>query len=82
MDIIHSIAVARTIFILAIVNLTAGVFIFFSCRCIPGMAWGQHLMQLLWFKRFYRFHCYIWWIFWLSVVAHAILALLFMGLPS
>jgi hypothetical protein len=81
MDIIHSIAVARTIFILAIVNLATGVLIFFSCRCIPGMAWGQQLMQLFWFRRFYRFHCYIWWVFWLSVVAHAVLALLFMGLP-
>jgi len=82
MDIIHSIAVARTIFILAIVNLATGAAIFFSCRCISGIAWGPRLMQVGWFRRFYRFHCYIWWVFWVSVIVHAVLGLLFFGWPG
>lgn len=81
MDVIQSIAIARTIFILAIINLVTGALISLSCRCVPGMAWGALLMQTDWFRQYYRFHCYIWWVFWLSVLVHAVLAILFMGLP-
>ena len=81
MDFIHTVAVSRTIFILAIANLTTGALIFLSCRCIPGLAWGVRLMRYNWFKSFYRVHCYIWWVFWISVVAHAVLAIMFMGFP-
>jgi len=52
MDFIHTVAVSRTIFILAIANLATGVLIFLSCRCIPGLTWGVRLMQYNWYKRF------------------------------
>ena len=81
MDFIHSIASARIIFVLAIVNLATGALVFLSCRCVPGMAFGTRLMQLVWFRRFYRFHCYIWWVFWASVAGHAVLGILFLGWP-
>jgi hypothetical protein len=34
------------------------------------------------YQRFYRYHCYIWRVFWPSVIIHATLALLFLGWPG
>ena len=33
------------------------------------------------YKRFYKYHCYIWWVLLPSVVIHAGLALAFFGVP-
>jgi hypothetical protein len=81
MDFFYSAGAAKIIFILSIINLVTGALIFFSCRCIPGMKWGARLMKSGWFKQFYRYHCYIWWVFWVSVVVHAIIAILRVGSP-
>jgi len=71
----------RILFILGIVNLVAGLLIFFSCRCLPGSRIGKGLMKHPWYQKFFKLHCYIWWIFWLSVVAHAVLAMIYIGWP-
>jgi hypothetical protein len=71
----------RIIFVLGFVNAITGLLIFFSCRCLPGSSIGKSLMKRPWFQRFFKFHCWLWWIFWLSVVIHAILALIYLGWP-
>jgi hypothetical protein len=71
----------RVLFILGIVNLVAGVLIFLSCRCLGGSGVGKRLMKYKWFQRYYKWHCRIWWVFWISVVVHAILAIVYIGWP-
>ncbi len=84
MGIFSDIVVARLIFILGITNLVSGVLVFSTCRCIPGSKITRitgNLMQYRVYQRFFKYHCYIWWLFWSSVVAHAILAVSSVGVP-
>jgi hypothetical protein len=53
-----------------------------SCRCIPGMGFGRRLMKYPAYQKFFKFHCYLWWIFWPSVIVHAIFAIGLFGIPS
>jgi hypothetical protein len=62
--------------------LLTGALIFLSCRCIPGLRIVGNLMQYPAYKRFYRYHCYIWWVFWTSVIVHAIFGIVTIGVPS
>jgi hypothetical protein len=78
---LSALAATRVIFILGIVNLVAGLAIFFSCRCLPGSRLGKGLMKPRWYQRFFKLHCYIWWIFLASVAAHAVLAIIYIGWP-
>jgi hypothetical protein len=71
----------RILFGLGIVNLVTGLSIFFSCRCLPGSRIGKGLMKYKWYQKYFKWHCYIWWIFWLSVATHAIIALIYIGWP-
>jgi hypothetical protein len=71
----------RVLFVLGIVNLVTGLLIFFSCRCLPGSRFGKSLMKNKWYQRFFKLHCYIWWVFWTSVVVHAIFAIVYVGWP-
>lgn len=77
MDIFHSTIAARLVFVLGIVNLVTGSLLFFSCRCVPKR-WMTHRR----FKQFFSFHCYLWYIFWPSVVVHAIFAISYFGVPA
>lgn len=76
-----ALAATRIIFILGIINLVTGLLIFFSCRCLPGAPIGKALMKFKWYQRYYRWHCVIWWFFWLSVVVHAVFAIIYIGFP-
>lgn len=80
--VIDVVAVTRLVIILGIINLVAGVLIFFSCRCMGLSKLGNRLMKKRWYQRFYKFHCYLWWIFWPSVFLHAILVITFLGWPG
>lgn len=71
-----------TILTLGFINLTTGILIFFSCRCLPGSGLGKKLMKYRWYQRFYKWHCTIWRVFWPSVMVHAVLAILFFGWPQ
>jgi hypothetical protein len=77
----NTIIAIRIMFVLGIVNLLTGLAIFFSCRCLPGSRLGKGLMKYKWYQKFFKWHCYIWWIFWTSVVIHAILAIMYAGWP-
>lgn len=72
----------RIIFVLGIINLVSGVMVYFSCRCLPGSGIGKRLMKYKWFQKYYKWHCYIWWVFWGSVIIHAVFGLVYIGWPS
>jgi hypothetical protein len=78
---IGALAATRILFVLGIINLITGLLIFFSCRCLPGSRIGKGLMKRPWYQKFFKLHCYIWWVFWVSVVVHAILAMIYIGWP-
>ena len=61
---ISTIVALRVLFILGIVNVVTGLLIFFSCRCLPGSGIGRRLMKYKWYQSYFKWHCYIWWIFW------------------
>ncbi len=81
MDIFHSLTAARLILVLGIVNFILAFSIFFSCRCLPGSRIGKKLMKHQPYKRFWGYHCYLWALFWPSVIVHAIFAIMYVGWP-
>jgi hypothetical protein len=81
MNIFHSIFAARLILILGILNFVTGFLLLFTCRIVPMFRLTQKLMQLNFYKKFYHYHVYIWWVFWVSVIVHAVFAINFMGWP-
>ncbi|MDP2720315.1 MAG: hypothetical protein U1D67_06115 [Dehalococcoidia bacterium] len=82
MDFISTLAATRVILILGVINLLTGVCIFFSCRCLPGSRIGVKLTGFRWYQRFFKYHCFLWWIFWPSVMLHATLTIIFLGWPG
>ena len=83
MDIFHTLAAARLIFILGIVNFVTAFLLLVSCRCLPGSKLiGKALMGNPFYRRFFTLHCYIWPVFWASVVVHAFFAVMFFGWPA
>ena len=81
MSIFQSITAVRVIYVLGILNLVSGLLVFFSCRCLPGSKLAHGWMQKRGYQRFYRYHCYYWWIFWISVIVHAVFGLALLGNP-
>lgn len=82
MNIADSLLVTRIIIIFGMVNLLTALLIFFSCRCLPPSKIGGTLMKYRPFQRLYRYHCYLWRVFWSSVVIHTILVVIFLGWPT
>ncbi|XUW99408.1 MAG: hypothetical protein TUN42_05775 [Dehalogenimonas sp.] len=79
--IIGSVALTiRIIFWLGILNALTGALLLFSCRCVPTMSIFKGLMLHPWYKTFFKYHCYLWWVFWSSVIIHAALALRVYGI--
>jgi hypothetical protein len=81
MDFFHSLAAARLILFLGIINSVLIFLIFLSCRCLPASRPGHRLMKIGWYKRFFGNHCYLWAVLWPSVILHAFLAIIFLGWP-
>ncbi|MDD5398586.1 MAG: hypothetical protein PHU70_05830 [Dehalococcoidia bacterium] len=74
----HSQAARDIILILAVSNIVLGLLVFFSCRCLPGSRLARGLMQNQGYLTFYKFHCYLWLLFLISVMIHAVFAINFM----
>ncbi len=74
----HSQAARDIIFIFAVGNIVLGLLVFFTCRCLPGFKFARGLMQNSNYLNFYKFHCYLWLIFLISVMIHAVFAINFM----
>jgi hypothetical protein len=81
MNIFHTAFAARLILILGLVNLVTGFFLLFTCRIVPAFKLTRNLMQNSLYKKVYRYHIYLWGIFWISVTVHVIFAINFMGWP-
>ena len=81
MSIFQTIIAARVIYILGIINIVSGLLVFFSCRCLPGLRMAHNCMQRKNYQRFYKCHCYFWWVFWISVIIHAVFGLAFLSWP-
>jgi hypothetical protein len=77
----HSVLAARIIFLFSILNIILGVLVFFSCRCLPGFKFAHGIMQNKRYLSFYKFHCWLWLIFLISVTIHAVFAINLMGFP-
>ncbi len=71
----------KIVFALGIMNLLTGLTLYFSCRCFPVGKVGKQMMQKEWFKKFYKYHCAIWKIFWTSVIIHVALAIAVFRIP-
>jgi hypothetical protein len=82
MNVFDPLLATRLIVVLGIINLLTGALVVFSCRCLPGSKVGSRIMKNKGYQRFYKYHCYIWRVFWPSVMIHAILALIIFGWPG
>lgn len=72
---------AQLVFILGITNLVSLLLVLFSCRCMLG-TFVNKLWKYEGYRKFYSLHCYFWWLFVISVILHAVLAIVVYGIPS
>jgi hypothetical protein len=72
---------AKLGFILGVTNILGLLLVFFSCRCLVGAGFVKRMLQHRWYRRFYKLHCYYWWLFIVSVAAHAVFTLSLYGVP-
>ena len=73
MEIFYTIAIPLII-ILGVLSLLAALMIYLSCRCLPAWKPASKLMENAKYRRFFRSHCNLWWVFWVLVAVHAIVA--------
>jgi hypothetical protein len=81
MDFFHSLGAARAMVVLGAVAGLSGLLLYFSCRCIAPTPLGTRLMKAAAFMRFYKFHCWLWPVFWLALIAHLVFAISYIGWP-
>jgi len=75
------IVTTRVVFILGIVNFLMLLCLFLTCRCLPTSRLGKGLLQKKFYKAIYKYHCYLWYVLVISVVAHIIFAISISGFP-
>jgi hypothetical protein len=80
-DIFHTAAAPKIVFVLGLTNILSGLLVFFTCRCVPGWNPARSLMQHAWYQRIFKWHCVVWWVFWVSVMVHAVFAIGYYGKP-
>jgi hypothetical protein len=76
---IDPLVAAKATYILGWVNIIGLFLVLFSCRCALGMKASMSKSKA--YMSFYKYHCYYWWVFIISVAAHAILAIIGFGNP-
>ncbi|HXY75032.1 MAG TPA: hypothetical protein VEH58_06880 [Dehalococcoidales bacterium] len=81
MNIFHTIFATRLVLVLGFVNLLTGFLLLFTCRIIPAFKFTRRLMTYSFYKNFYKYHAWLWAIFWVSVIVHVIFAVNLMGWP-
>jgi hypothetical protein len=72
---------ARIIFITAMINIITILMILLSCRCINTWKITKWINKYAWFKRYFKWHCYIWYILLPSLLIHIIFAIRLLGVP-
>lgn len=71
----------QIIFLAGIANVLFLILIFFSCRCLAGPKITTWLFKYDWFKKVYKYHCYYWWGFLVSILIHTFMAFYIFGWP-
>lgn len=71
----------KLVYLLGIINIVGIVLIFFSCRCLVQPKIFQKLLTYSWYRWFYKQHCWLWRIFFVSVILHSTIALMLFGNP-
>jgi len=71
----------KVIFALGLFQGLVAIVILLSCRCFSGFPLGAKLMKNPAYRKFFKYHCYLWWPFFASVVVHMILAIRWAGFP-
>lgn len=69
-------------FILGITNIIFLFLVFFTCRCLMGKRLTEFFWKNAWYQKIYSItHCYWWWLFFISVALHAIIAIWTFSIP-
>ncbi len=71
----------RVLVVLGIVNAVLLLVMLLSCRCFIGAQPLAKITRSSAYKKFARYHCWIWWPLWASVATHAVLAIRYIGWP-
>jgi len=82
MEFIQSNGVPWAVFILGIISAVSGLLIFLGCRIVPTTRLTQGVAQSSGYKVLFRYHKYLWLVFWISLVIHLVLGILHFGFPS
>jgi hypothetical protein len=72
----------RVLIVLGIVNATLMLVMVLSCRCFIGAKPLARITRTSAYKKFARYHCWLWWPLWISVATHAVLAFRYLGWPG
>lgn len=72
---------AKLVYVLGITNLVGLALVFFSCRCMMGPRLAQLMLKIPGYQKFYQTHCFWWYVFFISVFLHVVLAVLVYGNP-
>ena len=70
----------KIIYVLGWTNVIGLLLVLLSCRCIMNIK-PEKLSNSALYTRFYKYHCYYWWFFIVSVLSHAIFAIIAFGNP-
>jgi hypothetical protein len=72
----------KMVYVLGVTNVIGLLLVLLSCRCIPMIgSLTAGLTKSKFYQSFYKYHCYYWMFFIISVILHAIVALLSFGFP-
>jgi hypothetical protein len=71
----------KLLYVLGITNIIGVVLVFVSCRCILGVRVANKIIKYSWGKAVYKYHCWYWWFFIISVILHTTLAFVYFGNP-
>jgi hypothetical protein len=74
-------AAIETLFIAGITNIIFLLLVLFSCRCIGFWKLTSSWLGNEKYIKFYKYHCYYWYGFIISVLIHTILAFYLFGWP-
>jgi hypothetical protein len=77
----NSITTLRIVLILGVFQGIVALAIFLSCRCFNGFKPVARVTKSPAFRKFFKYHCYFWWLFLVSVAVHVFLAISLTGNP-
>ncbi|MBD3164648.1 hypothetical protein GF323_05605 [Candidatus Woesearchaeota archaeon] len=70
----------KLVYVFGWTNIITVLLVLFSCRCTP-IRLPAKIRESAFYRSFYKYHCYYWWIFIASVIAHGAVAVTVFGNP-